>query len=163
MCAVDGCEEKSTIRDLCAKHYMRVYKHGSPDRVFPRVPPPDPRRPETIAAAAAAAAEEEKMKIVTRATAIARGQKRYYTGRPCRNGHVSERLVSNGVCVECELERNRSPHRKESRRAAARAYRRRQALGERLPAKNPRRTMASRATFEGIDDVIASALARLDT
>lgn len=26
---------------------------------------------------------------------------RYYTGVPCIKGHVSERLVSNGTCIEC--------------------------------------------------------------
>lgn len=30
-----------------------------------------------------------------------RGLKHYYTGKPCKNGHRSERLVSNGMCVTC--------------------------------------------------------------
>ena len=157
-CAVDGCEEKSITRGLCSKHYMRWYKNGSPDRVFPRVPPPDFRRPETIAAAA----EEARMKIVTRATAIALGLKRYFSGKPCMNGHVAERLVSNSSCVECEAERNRSTHRKESRRAADRAYRRRQALGERLPVNRKKRTGTRQSAYENLDDVIASAIARLN-
>lgn len=29
------------------------------------------------------------------------GLKRYFTGKPCKNGHIAERQVSNGVCVEC--------------------------------------------------------------
>lgn len=29
---------------------------------------------------------------------------RYFTGRPCRRGHVSERYASNATCVECAKE-----------------------------------------------------------
>ncbi len=29
------------------------------------------------------------------------GAKRYFTGEPCANGHVAERLVSNYGCAEC--------------------------------------------------------------
>lgn len=32
---------------------------------------------------------------------------RYFTGKPCKHGHVSERLVSDGGCVRCgQLQRN---------------------------------------------------------
>jgi hypothetical protein len=27
--------------------------------------------------------------------------KRYFTGKPCKRGHIAERLVSNSTCVEC--------------------------------------------------------------
>ena len=33
-----------------------------------------------------------------------RGFTRYSTGKPCRNGHICERLVSTRVCVECANE-----------------------------------------------------------
>ena len=29
------------------------------------------------------------------------GLKRYFTGKPCKHGHVCERIVSDGSCVEC--------------------------------------------------------------
>lgn len=29
------------------------------------------------------------------------GYKRYYTGKPCKRGHVTERLSNNGYCLEC--------------------------------------------------------------
>ncbi|WP_265730734.1 hypothetical protein [Serratia marcescens] len=51
------------------------------------------------------------MKIVTRAEAINLGQLRFYTGKPCRNGHYSERFTSNGVCVECSAQHS-SAYRK---------------------------------------------------
>lgn len=38
---------------------------------------------------------------ITRKEATAAGMKRYYTGKPCKHGHVSERQTSNGTCVEC--------------------------------------------------------------
>ena len=31
---------------------------------------------------------------------------RYYTGVPCKNGHMAERMVSNGCCVECLRDRD---------------------------------------------------------
>ena len=37
----------------------------------------------------------------TREQAIAPGWKRYYTGRPCRKGHLSERYVNGGACIQC--------------------------------------------------------------
>ena len=29
------------------------------------------------------------------------GQRRYSTGRPCSNGHISERRVADGMCIAC--------------------------------------------------------------
>jgi hypothetical protein len=40
------------------------------------------------------------MKIITRSEARALGLKRYFTGKPCKHGHVAERNVS-GNCTEC--------------------------------------------------------------
>ncbi|QJB21821.1 glycolate dehydrogenase [Xanthomonas phage FoX2] len=37
-----------------------------------------------------------------RREAIALGLKRYFTGKPCKRGHVAERQVSNFTCMECE-------------------------------------------------------------
>ena len=39
--------------------------------------------------------------IVKRADANDDGIKRFYSGKPCLHGHVAERLVSDGKCVEC--------------------------------------------------------------
>lgn len=40
----------------------------------------------------------------TRAEAIATGSTKYFTGEPCKHGHLSPRYVSAG-CVECALKR----------------------------------------------------------
>lgn len=41
------------------------------------------------------------MNIIKRKQAKSLGLKRYFTGEPCKHGHVSERLVVNGGCCEC--------------------------------------------------------------
>jgi 5-methylcytosine-specific restriction endonuclease McrA len=39
--------------------------------------------------------------IVLRAEARAQGSTRYFTGEPCKHGHIAERKTSNMECVEC--------------------------------------------------------------
>jgi hypothetical protein len=38
---------------------------------------------------------------ITREAARERGAKRYFNGVPCKHGHLDDRLVINGSCVEC--------------------------------------------------------------
>lgn len=45
------------------------------------------------------------MKIITQMEAARRGLNKYYTGRPCKRGHKSERWTLNGACVQCNVER----------------------------------------------------------
>lgn len=44
------------------------------------------------------------MKITSRVEALENGYPRYFTGKPCRNGHLSERFTCNHTCVECGRE-----------------------------------------------------------
>jgi hypothetical protein len=68
------------------------------------------------------------MEIISRAEAKAKGLKRYFTGVPCKNGHIDERLVSGGKCCECGRERARrwrqaNPEKnRESVRESSRKY-----------------------------------------
>ncbi len=39
--------------------------------------------------------------IITYSQAKALGLKRYFTGKPCKHGHVAERCVANCICAEC--------------------------------------------------------------
>lgn len=39
--------------------------------------------------------------IISRASAKADGRKTYFTGKPCPKGHVADRAVSSGTCIEC--------------------------------------------------------------
>lgn len=61
---------------------------------------------------------------MTRPEAIAAGAKRYFTGKPCPHGHVSERYVSTMQCAECVRARDASRDEAEAR-ATRRAYRQR--------------------------------------
>ncbi|MBG23668.1 MAG: hypothetical protein CMF22_10120 [Idiomarinaceae bacterium] len=42
------------------------------------------------------------MDIISRKDAIKLGAKKYFTGKPCRDGHFSPRYTNNGTCVECK-------------------------------------------------------------
>lgn len=43
------------------------------------------------------------MKLVSRKEAKEMGLPHYYTGTPCKHGHVSKRRTSNATCFECHL------------------------------------------------------------
>lgn len=54
------------------------------------------------------------MNIISRANAKAAGLKRYFTGIPCKFGHIAERMVSSPHCVLCMAEyrtKNYEKHR----------------------------------------------------
>lgn len=42
--------------------------------------------------------------IVSRQKARAEGLTRYFTGKPCVHGHISERRTTNSKCLECQKE-----------------------------------------------------------
>jgi hypothetical protein len=44
------------------------------------------------------------MKIISRAEARASGQTHYFTGKPCKNGHVDKRYVHKATCYTCVRE-----------------------------------------------------------
>jgi hypothetical protein len=50
-------------------------------------------------------------KIITRKEAQALGLKRFFTGKPCKHGHVCERHVCDRICVDCKACRNRERKR----------------------------------------------------
>ena len=69
-------------------------------------------------------AELPTIEKIQRSTAKSKGLIRYYTGKACINGHISERQVSNGVCILChnnreQVKRNKNP---EKARIACRKY-----------------------------------------
>jgi 5-methylcytosine-specific restriction endonuclease McrA len=59
---------------------------------------------------------------VSRKAAKAQGLLRYTTGKPCINGHIAERLVSNGSCCQCVVETQRATHDQRYQSAKARGY-----------------------------------------
>ena len=42
------------------------------------------------------------MQIINRQEAKAAGLDKYFTGKPCRRGHLSQRRTSNSQCIECQ-------------------------------------------------------------
>lgn len=46
------------------------------------------------------------MEIITRASAMAANLNRYFTGKPCVNGHVDYRYTTSGACKSCLAENN---------------------------------------------------------
>lgn len=46
------------------------------------------------------------MQIISRAEAAALGLNKYFTGKPCKNGHVNHRYLKSGSCQSCIAESN---------------------------------------------------------
>lgn len=69
-------------------------------------------------------------KITSRADAKSAGLARYFTGKPCPRGHLSERHVSGWTCVECANERSSAWNKAnpEERRDIYRKYRKANAV-----------------------------------
>lgn len=57
--------------------------------------------------------------IITRAEAKAKGLTRYFTGKPCKYGHIKERMVSNGRCFTCLKEHGKKWRAKNKDKVAA--------------------------------------------
>lgn len=51
-----------------------------------------------------------KISFIKRRTAINLGKNKYMTGVPCKNGHISYRLVSTSQCTECLKARGNKPY-----------------------------------------------------
>lgn len=100
------------------------------------------------------------MNLLSRQEAIASGLKRYFTGVPCRNGHIAERYALKSSCVECERERLADYVKSDGREAKLnRVNKWRKASRDEIRAKeqaahlkDPRRRKARRA--------VSAALAR---
>lgn len=59
------------------------------------------------------------MQIISRKAAKVAGLRHYFTGKPCKRGHLDKRFVSSFLCMECAREKQRDIYRQlddESRR-----------------------------------------------
>ena len=63
------------------------------------------------------------MDITTRSEAMILGLDRYYTGEPCKHGHLVQKLTVNGTCVECLRQKKATPQQKERANSARRKAR----------------------------------------
>lgn len=57
--------------------------------------------------------------IIPRSIAKERGLKRFYTGEPCKFGHLSERVTSSSTCLVCDAERKKEYRAKNPEKARA--------------------------------------------
>jgi len=53
--------------------------------------------------------------IITKAEAKAQGLKHFYTGKPCKHGHIGYRTYPYNTCVECNDRNTRREHERERR------------------------------------------------
>ena len=60
------------------------------------------------------------MDIISRKDALAQGLKHYFTGKPCKRGHLAKRSVSYKGCKECEAERSKARYQANSESDKAR-------------------------------------------
>lgn len=51
---------------------------------------------------------KRKMKATTRKNARALGETSYFTGKPCKHGHIAERLTGTGACKVCKNHRDKA-------------------------------------------------------
>lgn len=86
---------------------------------------------------------DEATPLMSRADAKALGLKRYFTGKPCKHGHVAERTVCKSTCIECKSDDY-------FRRYAANPERMREngrCIAVRYRAKHPEKVLISQAVW----------------
>lgn len=78
------------------------------------------------------------MRVIGREQAKQEGLKRYFTGDPCKWGHVSERMVINARCVQCQRdsEKRRNRENPEQFRAKRKRYYEKNSEKQRKRAKD---------------------------
>ena len=83
----------------------------------------------------------------SRKEAIASGAKRYMSSAPCKNGHISERLTSNGSCLACiekiKSEKDRVQYEKNAEKIKARSSKWRDENKERAKENDKRKWFAN--------------------
>ena len=90
--------------------------------------------------------------IITRSEARAQGLRQYFTGKPCKRGHVAMRQVSSITCMECSRDKCRARYDKEKNRENGRrwreANREKDNARRRLSNKKPERKVYKAAWFQ---------------
>jgi len=64
----------------------------------------------------------KQVHVISRNQARSIGMKRFFTGVPCRHGHISERVVSSSSCLSCDAEKS-ARYRVENPESARRSVR----------------------------------------
>lgn len=50
--------------------------------------------------------ERDEAVLIGRTEARAQGLKHFFTGKPCKRGHISKRITSSAACVDCKRMRD---------------------------------------------------------
>lgn len=87
--------------------------------------------------------------IFSRKDAIQRGAIRYFTGKPCKNGHISERYTKKSTCVDCDSERHKAENLSDEDLACRNA--RHAKTKKAWRAANPERTKAKQAEYRSAE------------
>lgn len=56
------------------------------------------------------------MDIISRKTAKEKGLTTYFTGKPCKHGHVDKRITASGYCMECNRQYKKTEFSKQEYR-----------------------------------------------
>ena len=91
----------------------------------------------------AVAETTSELRPISRDEARTQGLTRYFTGKPCRRGHVGERYANGGACVVCEIGKQKA------RRAARKS-------GQPFPKSRRRKTGG-----KTVDDLTGRVFQRL--
>ena len=96
--------------------------------------------------------------IVTREQAQALGLSRFFTGKPCKNGHLSERSLRDGCCVVCGYENRRgwkaANYAKHLESSLASYHRNNEAILARRKANYPIQKLTMQAYYEANAETI---------
>ena len=74
-----------------------------------------------------------------RSIARSQGLARYFTGEPCKRGHIAERYVDKATCVECDVARRKTEDGARKKREQDRRYHAENAEAMRRKAKDWRK------------------------
>ena len=59
------------------------------------------------------------MEVITRKQAREQGLSHYFTGKPCKHGHIRERHTVNGACLECRRLRQLKENKEKPKKLAS--------------------------------------------
>lgn len=96
--------------------------------------------------------------IIPRKTAKELGLKRYFTGKPCGRGHITERNKTDGNCLECKRMHFNNWNKSEKGKAYAKSnLAKHRAVSKKYTENNPdKRKTSSKAYFENNKDYYIS-------
>jgi 5-methylcytosine-specific restriction endonuclease McrA len=88
------------------------------------------------------------MQTILRKDAKVKGLKRYFTGKPCKHGHVAERRVSDGKCTKCKEKQDSEYFKEYASIYYAKNKEKVKARVEKWRLENPDRTRNNNTTYK---------------